>query len=125
MKSVGKAEIKHYPPIPDADLQKLYASMYFSTDTPVGLYNKVKFDVRYYFCRRASENMRSMTKASFNINTDPDTNRRYVTKTENCPVSSFTKYISKASLIQHKIDYGTTQKIPTTQRMIIGTLITP
>ena len=49
--------------------------------------------------------MRSMTKASFNINTDPDTNRRYVTKTENCPVASFTKYISKLDPTQNRLWY--------------------
>ena len=106
-------------PISDTDLKKMYTSSHFDTDIPTGLYNKVQFDIRFYFCQRGDENMSSMTKSSFIMNIDPDTGKRYVTKTDelsknhrgndtevdswcmpetstkDCPVTSFEKYLSK------------------------------
>ena len=34
LKAAGKAEVKHYEPLSDADRQKLYKSMYFNCDLP-------------------------------------------------------------------------------------------
>ena len=33
----------------------MYTSMYLNPTTPVGLQNKVQFDIRLYFCRRGME----------------------------------------------------------------------
>ena len=76
IKAEGKAEIQHFPPLSDIDREKLYKSIYFNTDTPTGLFNKVQFDVRFYFCRRGAEGMHAMKKDSFILNTDPDSGRR-------------------------------------------------
>ena len=116
-----KRKTKHYPPLTDIDRQKLYTSLFFNTDTPTGLQNKVQYDVRYYFAIRGAENMQTMTNSSFILGTDPDTGLRYIdrvdemtenhwengssddgpdgrmaeTLTDDCPVASFLKYMSK------------------------------
>ena len=73
LKRLGKDEVEHYPIISEADRTKLYGSMYMSNDTPVGLQNKVQFDIRLDFCRRSNENMREMTKDTFSV---PPSGRR-------------------------------------------------
>lgn len=119
IKKAGKAEIKRFPAITEEDRQKLYTSLFFNTKTPVGLYNKVQFDVRFYFSRRGVENMDTMTKDSFIVGVNAKTGRVCVTKrdeltknhreddteahggvmvatpTDDCPVKSFLKYRSK------------------------------
>ena len=126
LKAEGQSEITHYPPLTDTDRQKLYTSVFFNTDTPWGLFNKVQYDIRYYFCRRGAENMHSMTKLSFVVNKDPETGRQFITKrdelnknhrwndaaahggfmpetfTPDCPVESFKKYLSKLDTDQDR-----------------------
>ena len=91
---------------------------------PIGLFNKVQFDIRFYFSRRGCENMQSMKKDDFVIRSDQSGNR-YVCKrndaemtknhrqndvsssgdgympesrgNQQCPVLSFEKYLSKLS----------------------------
>ena len=127
IKSAGKAEIDHKPPLSESDRQKLYKSIFFNPDTPQGLYNKVQYDVRYYFARRGSENMNTLTKDSFMLKRDPDTGKRFVvskdeltknhglddtdadgglmveTHTDDCPVNSFLKYLSKLDPEQDRL----------------------
>lgn len=118
IKAEGRGDVEHKPHMSDSDRQKLYSSIYLSPSTPSGLQNKVQFDVRYYFGRRGSENMASMTKSSFKQHVDPNTGRTYIslvdeltknrrtdreaasgvmaeTGSADCPVQSFKKYISK------------------------------
>ena len=119
IKAAGKSEIDHYPPVPKSDLEKLSKSIYFNVNTPVGLQNKVQWDVRYYFGKRGRENISTMTKSSLIIKTDPDTGLKFVVKadeleknhrendaegssgnmfetgTADCPVAALTKYLSK------------------------------
>ena len=72
LKKKGLGSVRHYPNIDKSDLVKLYNSTYLSTSTASGLYRKVQFDIRYYFCRRGGENMVDMTKETFSVQTDPD-----------------------------------------------------
>jgi hypothetical protein len=121
LKANGKGTTEHHPIVSEEDHKKIYSSIHTSPNTPFGLYNKVQWDIRLYFFRRGAENMRSMTKNTFVVKIDPETNRKYVTKnidelTKNhcaddkekltammpeqpdspfCPVHSFEKYISK------------------------------
>ncbi|KAK3086405.1 hypothetical protein FSP39_017969 [Pinctada imbricata] len=120
LKRVGKGSVTHHAAISEADLQKLYNSLHMSTDTPQGLYNKVQFDIRLYFCRRGNENMCTMSKETFRVRTDENSGKKYVEKavdelTKNhrfdkeassgvmpamegssqCPVASFELYLSK------------------------------
>ena len=121
LKANGKGTTEHHPIVSEEDRKKIYSSIHTSPNTPFGLYNKVQWDIRLYFFRRGAENMRSMTKNTFVVKIDPETNRKYVTKnidelTKNhraddkekltammpeqpdspfCPVHSFEKYISK------------------------------
>ncbi|KAK3096716.1 hypothetical protein FSP39_002629 [Pinctada imbricata] len=120
LKRMGKGDVTHFPIISDSDLQKLYFSIHMSTLTPQGLFNKVHFDARLYFCRRRNKNMYSMTQDTFYIVNDENTGRKYVEKvvdemTKNrrfgkeassglmpetpdspfCHVASFESYISK------------------------------
>ena len=120
LKREGKGSVDHHPVISDADLQKIYNSMYLDIATPAGLLNKVQMDVRLYFFRRGSENMHKMTKETFCLQKDPNTGLKFVSKkdelTKNhretdkenvggympeipgnlmCPVSSFEKYVTK------------------------------
>ena len=47
---------------------------------PRALQRKVQFDIRYYFCRRGSENIYSMTKETFRLAYDSTTKIAYVLK---------------------------------------------
>ena len=115
----GKGDVRHTPVITEDDRQKLYRSIYLCPNTPSGLANKVQFDIRLYFCRRANENMASMTKQTFAVKTDKQTNRKFVYKAQDeltknhrggdetfqagvmgetddpvyCPVKTFEKYL--------------------------------
>ena len=126
IKAAGKAEITHYPALSDADREKLYTSVYFDCNTPMGLYNKVQYDIRYYFCRRGGENMHLMNKDTFILNVNADTGKKYFTKrdeltknhradaeghsgvmpetgTQDCPVASFMKFLSKLHPRQERL----------------------
>ena len=72
MKRKGFGSVQHYPPIEQEDLKKLYERSHhtFDSDTPVGLQNKVFFEIMYYLCRRGRENLREMKKDTFRIATD-------------------------------------------------------
>ena len=117
--------MEHKVPITKEDLKRLYSDQHaFSTSTPVGLQNKVLFEIMLYVCRRGRENVRQMTKQSFTVNVDssgkkyvaqdkdeldknhradtvPDDTigegRMYETGGPLCPVRSFEKYLSKLS----------------------------
>lgn len=90
-KRLGMVEV-HHPIISDTDLSLLYTSNNLSIATPRGLFNKVQFDIRMFFCRRGIENMHTMTKNTFRVEIDENTGRKVVTKnlndfTENCHVN--------------------------------------
>ena len=120
LKTEGKGAVDHHPVISDSDLEKIRESIYLKTNTPYGLFNKVQFDIRFFFFRRGSENMHKMTRDTFVVKIDGDTGRRYIAKADEftknhregdkenlsgfmpempdsdyCPVKSFLKYISK------------------------------
>jgi hypothetical protein len=80
IKAAGKGDITHYPEIESEDLTKLYNNIYMDPSTPTGLANRVQMNARLYFCRRANENMESMTKDTFVIRIYSVTGRRYVMK---------------------------------------------
>ena len=75
----GLGSVKHHIPITRADMTKLYSgdTVVFYTDTPNGLLNKVWFEVMYFLCRRGKENLRAMTKETFELSTD-STGKRYI-----------------------------------------------
>ena len=120
MKREGKDQTIHKQPISTGDLRKLNTSPVFATTNPVSLQRKVWFDIMLHFGRRGREGLRSLTKSS-KVEAD-DTGRKFVrygfnekvknhngdlgddyeckarmyaTGTDNCPVSSFEKYVSK------------------------------
>ncbi|XP_072014188.1 uncharacterized protein [Amphiura filiformis] len=63
LKKEGKAEIHHKQPIPGDDMARIQDS--FDLATPLGLQDKVFFDVMLYFCNRGRENLREMTLERF------------------------------------------------------------
>ena len=67
LKRLGKAKIEHKPPIVSEDLNKLYHSIAFDTESPIGLQNKVWFELMFFFCRRGQENIRDLTRDSFAV----------------------------------------------------------
>lgn len=79
LKKCGLAVTDHYPPIENEDLKLLYngSRQTFNTNTPVGLQQKVWFEIMFYLCRRGRENLREMTVETFKICTDPQ-GREYV-----------------------------------------------
>ena len=50
--------------------------------SPSHLQRKVMFDIRYYMCRRGGENIADMTKSTFQLEYDTETNISYVRKVE-------------------------------------------
>jgi hypothetical protein len=73
LKRLGLGATDHYPTISEEDRRKVYTSVHTSPQTPLGLFNKVQFDLRLYFCRRGSENIYNFTKDTFQVSTDPNT----------------------------------------------------
>ena len=49
LKRLGKAKIEHKLPIVSEDLNKLYHSVAFDTESSIGLQNKVWFEVMLFF----------------------------------------------------------------------------
>lgn len=125
MKKTGFGTTEHTPQISPEDMKRLYdpGHLVFSVTVPVGLQRKVWFELMFYLCRRGRENLRSMTRNTFGIETDAS-GRRYVFQKQGemdknhretdrpddtvgegrmyelkgndlCPVSSYEKYISK------------------------------
>ena len=76
LKKCGKGVVEHYKEIEPEDLQKNYESI--DINTPVGLQEKVWFDILFYFSRRGSENQRAMTTSTFKINTDVTGAKTYI-----------------------------------------------
>jgi hypothetical protein len=133
LKREGNASVTHYPPITTEDVKVLYSGNHntFNIDTPVGLQQKVWFEMMFYLCRRGRENQRGMTKQTFKISTDGqgknyvyqaidelDKNHSYSDKpddtvgearmyeqpgNEACPVASFSKYLAKLSSKQENL----------------------
>jgi len=118
----GKGSVVHKDGIEHSDIEKLYMSMVFSVHTPTGLLNKVWFELCLHVCRRGRDNQRELTPQMFAIETDNlgkryicqirsevtknhqglssvDTDSKtvgmYETTTDNCPVKSVVKYLSK------------------------------
>ena len=83
IKAAGKGDIEHYPEIEQNYLNKIYNSIYLDPNTPTGLANRVQINALVYFCRRANENMDSMTKNTFVVKQYADNGRKYVVKKEN------------------------------------------
>ena len=102
------------------DLQRLYNSKHLDPSvSPQTLQDKVQFDIRFYFIRRANENIDKFTKDTFTLCVDANTGRKYIKKqideqtknhqddttfvsgimpeadSELCPVKSFMKYLTK------------------------------
>ena len=51
LKRAGKAKIEHYPPLTDADIEKIYEYLTSDLDDPVILQRKVLVDVLLYLKR--------------------------------------------------------------------------
>ena len=118
----GKGVVVHKDGIEHSDIRKRYMSMVFCVATQTGLLNKVWFELCLHFCRWGRENQRELMPQMFALESDnlgkryihqvssevtkkhqelssTDTNGKsvhmYETGTDNCPVKSFLKYLSK------------------------------
>ena len=115
---MGKGDTERYPAVTSDDLVKLYSSVLWNQTTPVGLANKVQFNIRLFFCRRGAENMHGMSKSTFKVTqingrdavvlsiSEASKNHRDVKdaayggvmpsfpSSDLCPVKSFTKYLN-------------------------------
>ena len=119
LKQEGLGKVEHKHPILPEDLKKLYESPILNSESPKSLQRKVFFDLMLYTCRRGQENLRLLTKSSYQVHTGSD-GRRFVMKAddemtknhrvgdeneeggvmletggERCPVSTFLLYVSK------------------------------
>ena len=72
LKTQGLAKTDHKVPICKEDMVRLYSSGVFSLDTPLSLQRKVFFEILLHLCRREQENLRSLTKDYFSVNTGAD-----------------------------------------------------
>lgn len=119
LKRIGKGETEHHPVITTEDRYVLYHSQHLNVGTPIGLYNKVQFDIRLYFCKGGTENIHKMTKSTFEVVTDTGTGLKYVKRAGKkikdscdrdgvlgrymletpgspfCPVASFESYLAR------------------------------
>ena len=78
LKRKGFGRVDHHPPLGEHDLKSLYSGKtVFYLGSPCGLQQKVWFEIMYYLCRRGRENLRQMSKDTFQIATD-DSGRRFV-----------------------------------------------
>ena len=63
------------------DLRLIYNSEHLDPErSPSHLQRKVMFDIRYYMCRRGGENIKDMTKETFQLCFDNETKISYVKK---------------------------------------------
>ena len=103
-----------------SDLETMYKSKFLDPDIgPKELQNKVQFDIRYYFARRGTENIYTMTN-TFKVVTDSETQIAYITRamdeatknhkeTDNDIISGFmpempkSKYCPVQSFLTYKI----------------------
>jgi hypothetical protein len=67
LKAAGLGYTKHHEPLARDDLMKLYDIKYLNPQTAEGLARKVQFDIRFYMCRRGSENIYDMKKEASNM----------------------------------------------------------
>jgi len=81
LKMMGIGAVEHYPAITETDRRKLYTSLHLSPKTPLGLQNKVQFDIRFYFCMRGNENIPQMHKSTFMVKKDSKSGLKYIVKT--------------------------------------------
>jgi hypothetical protein len=69
LKKKGFGKVDHMPPITKEDLTKLYSGstrvIYVKSST--GLLNKVWFELMLHLCRRDQDNLRGMSKSTFDI----------------------------------------------------------
>ena len=63
------------------DLNQIYYSTLLDPELNVrSLQNKVQWDIRFYFARRGGEGIQNMTKSTFALKKDPDTEFCYIAK---------------------------------------------
>uniref|UniRef100_H3ARD1 ZMYM2-like/QRICH1 C-terminal domain-containing protein n=1 Tax=Latimeria chalumnae TaxID=7897 RepID=H3ARD1_LATCH len=113
----GKDETHHHPPITAEDLRKIKMSGILGLHSPLGLVNKVWFDLQLHFAKRGREILRDLVPDAFVIEKDKNGRRyamfRYPAKGKNpedpmkmgkmydmpgdpnCPVFSLELYLSK------------------------------
>lgn len=70
LKTSGKANVKHHPPITNDDMALIQASL--NLDTAVGLQRKVFLDTMIYFANRGMENVRQMKGDDFVLHVEGD-----------------------------------------------------
>ncbi|XP_072033279.1 uncharacterized protein [Amphiura filiformis] len=118
LKQKGKGFVKHKMAIREEDMSIIQDSL--DVTDPLGLQNKVFLDFMLYFCNRGRENLREMTRDSFEMKVESGTGKRCITlkdtltknnreddleksqggvmiETNNarCPVASFLSYVEK------------------------------
>ena len=81
LKQEGLGKVEHKHPILPEDLKKLYESPILNSESPKSLQRKVFFDLMLYTCRRGQENLRLLTKSSYQVHTGSD-GRRFVMKAD-------------------------------------------
>ena len=121
MKKKGCGKVKHKDALTDTDTEILYEFL-SNTSNPKSLQRKVFWDLMYYFCRRAMENLRLHTKTTFIVAVNDfnveyveidiilmsgwlknhglagpeyDDGRMYADGTDSCPVTSYKLYLDK------------------------------
>ncbi|XP_046574535.1 uncharacterized protein LOC124282569 [Haliotis rubra] len=118
LKRIGFAEIKHYPPVAEADMARLYDYV-CSSDSPLLLQYKVFVEIMLHFGRRGRENLSVLRISDLAVTTDADGDMYvYMTRDEQtknhqedggraqgrmyekkddprCPVRTFIKYIRR------------------------------
>ena len=105
LKADGLDTTSHYPPISDADMQKISQDNAFNLDNATELQEKVWFDISLHFARRGRENLRKLTPQSFVFKTD-DIGKEYVEmayheKTKNHPGTVNDMHFSKPRMYQN------------------------
>ncbi len=131
----GFGKTNHMTSISDEDLTLLYSGNHhaFDVNTPVGLQQKVWYNIVFYMCRRGRENQHDMTKDWYKVGKDAS-GREYVFQAVSeadknhsgskpmkydettgesrmyslpgnpaCPVRSFQKYVSKLNPALEKL----------------------
>lgn len=78
LKSKGKGGVVHKDPIPATDLKKIYEDL-TCVENPRTLQQKVFVDVVLHLARRGRDNLRSLEKTNFIIETHSEGNK-YISK---------------------------------------------
>ncbi|XP_072028469.1 uncharacterized protein [Amphiura filiformis] len=97
LKQRGKGFVKHKMAIREEDMSIIQDSL--DVTDPLGLQNKVFLDFMLYFCNRGRENLREMTRDSFEMKVESGTGKRCITLKDTLTKTTVKMILKRAKVV--------------------------